>query len=51
MVPDGQNVLTDRQTDGMESLEKILVRIANREGPNQKSHLGLHCLSRPFFIS
>ena len=30
---------------------KMLVRIANREDPDQKqSDLGLHCLSRPFWL-
>ena len=32
-------------------IHKMLVRIANREGPDQKkqSDLGLPCLSRPFW--
>ena len=33
----------------MAGIHKMLVRLANREDPDQKqSDLGLHCLSRPF---
>ena len=33
-------------------INKMLVRIANREDPDQtQSDLGLHCLSRPFWLA